>query len=63
MVRTQFVSSVYKALSGLVENAERAIKPEGDDGWILVGPAVAVEGVDITSSIIAADGIDARNRV
>jgi exocyst complex component 2 len=63
MVRTQFVTSVYKALSGLVENAERPVKPEEDDEWVLVGPAVAVKSIDAASAIIAADGVDAKNRV
>ncbi|KAL1969374.1 hypothetical protein VTN77DRAFT_9567 [Rasamsonia byssochlamydoides] len=62
MVRTQFVTSVYKALSGLVENAERPMKPEEDDEWVLVGPAVSVKGADAASAIIAADGVDAKNR-
>lgn len=63
MVRTQFVTSVYKALSGLVENAERPMKPEEDDEWVLVGPAVSIKSIDATSAIIAADGVDAKNRV
>lgn len=63
MVRTQFVSSVYKALSGLVENAESPVRPEEDSEWILVGPAVSVNGADAASSLIAADAVDSRNRV
>ncbi|KAJ9243953.1 hypothetical protein DTO027B5_8510 [Paecilomyces variotii] len=61
MVRTQFVTSVYKALSGLVENAERPVKSGEDDEWVVVGPAATV-GADVTSSIIAVDAVDYRNR-
>lgn len=63
MVRTQFVTSVYKALSGLVENAERPVKSGEDDEWVVVGPASAIAGADVTSSIIATDAVDYRNRV
>ncbi|KKF97639.1 Exocyst complex component SEC5 [Ceratocystis platani] len=31
MVRSQYVTTLYKALSGMVENAERSIKTTGDD--------------------------------
>ncbi|KAL2006392.1 hypothetical protein VTN00DRAFT_9060 [Thermoascus crustaceus] len=62
MVRTQFVSSVYKALSGLVENAERPVRPEEDSEWVLVSPAVSVNGADAASSLIAADAVDSKNR-
>lgn len=62
MVRTQFVTSIYKALSGLVENAENPIKSE-DDEWVVVDPSVASSGTDIASSGITADYIDAKNRV
>ncbi|RYP62208.1 hypothetical protein DL769_007397 [Monosporascus sp. CRB-8-3] len=33
MVRSQYVTTLYKALSGMVENAERAVK-KADDEWI-----------------------------
>ncbi|KAG9258036.1 exocyst complex component Sec5 [Emericellopsis atlantica] len=32
MVRSQYVSTLYKALSGMVENAERSVK-KADDAW------------------------------
>lgn len=63
MVRSQFVSSVYKALSGLVENAERPTSPEGDSEWVLVGPAATSDGTDTVSSVIAVDAVDAKSRV
>jgi hypothetical protein len=50
-------------LSGLVENAERPIKIDEDDEWVLIGPVVPVKSVDAASAIITADGVDAKNRV
>lgn len=63
MVRSQFVTSVYKALSGLVENAEHPVATEGENEWILLGPVVRIGGLDISSSIPSLGGIDAKNRV
>lgn len=62
MVRTQFVTSIYKALSGLVENAENPIKSENDE-WVVVDPSIASSGTDAASSNIAVDYIDVKNRV
>lgn len=62
MVRTQFVTSVYKALSGLVENAERPVKMGDEEDWALK-PTVPVRSIDAASSIITTDNVDARNRV
>ncbi|EER40693.1 exocyst complex component Sec5 [Histoplasma capsulatum H143] len=62
MVRSQFVTSVYKALSGLVENAEHPVATEGENEWILLGPVVRIGGLDISSSIPSLGGIDAKNR-
>ncbi|OAX81759.1 hypothetical protein ACJ72_03895 [Emergomyces africanus] len=62
MVRSQFVTSVYKALSGLVENAEHPVTTEGENEWILVGPVVRIGGLDISSSIAPSGGIDSKNR-
>lgn len=61
MVRTQFVTSIYKALSGLVENAENSIKSEHEE-WVIVDPSIASSGTDVSSGITA-DYIDAKNRV
>ncbi|OAA62350.1 exocyst complex component Sec5 [Cordyceps fumosorosea ARSEF 2679] len=33
MVRSQYVTTLYKALSGMVENAERALKKTEEDDW------------------------------
>ncbi|SPN99579.1 related to SEC5 protein [Cephalotrichum gorgonifer] len=45
MVRSQYVTTLYKALSGMVENAERSLK-QTDDEWTtdIDGPAVASSG-------------------
>lgn len=63
MVRSQFVTSVYKALSGLVENAERPAKLGDEDEWVLMRPTVPVRSIDAASAIITTDNVDARNRV
>lgn len=34
MVKSQFITSLYKALSGMIENAER-LKPRNDDGGLI----------------------------
>lgn len=62
MVRAQFVASVYKALSGLVENAERPVKIGDEDIWALGRPTVPVRSIDAASTIITTDNVDARNR-
>lgn len=47
MVRSQYVTTLYKALSGMVENAERPVKKTDDewtvdpDGYVLVNPPMA----------------------
>ncbi|ATY64576.1 exocyst complex component Sec5 [Cordyceps militaris] len=33
MVRSQYVTTLYKALSGMVENAERSLKKTDDEDW------------------------------
>ncbi|KAB8078152.1 exocyst complex component Sec5-domain-containing protein [Aspergillus leporis] len=60
MVRMQFVSSIYKALSGLVENAEHPTVPEEDSEWILTEPPAHRSGT--SSALFIADAVDARNR-
>jgi exocyst complex component 2 len=63
MVRAQFVSSVYKALSGLVENAERLALSEEENEWVLSRPVIASQAVDAALSVLTADSVDSRNRV
>ncbi|EAU39112.1 conserved hypothetical protein [Aspergillus terreus NIH2624] len=59
MVRTQFVSSVYKALSGLVENAEHPAAPEEENEWIITGSKARNYSA---SPVLVADAVDSRNR-
>ncbi|CAG7916609.1 unnamed protein product [Penicillium olsonii] len=62
MVRAQFVSSVYKALSGLVENAERVTTAEEENEWIIARPALTSQVTDAAMSILSADSVDSLNR-
>lgn len=63
MVKTQFVTSVYKALSGMVENAERAVKVDEDD-WVVVTSDMAnfLHVDNASHPPIASDTIDASSR-
>lgn len=63
MVRSQFVSSVYKALSGLVENAERLTTADEENEWIIARPAMTSQATDAALSILSADSVDSWNRV
>ncbi|KAJ5793816.1 Vacuolar protein sorting-associated protein 51 [Penicillium paradoxum] len=62
MVRTQFVSSVYKALSGLVENAERLTTADEENEWIISRPAMRSQATDAALSVFSADSVDSWNR-
>ncbi|OQD78565.1 hypothetical protein PENDEC_c001G04215 [Penicillium decumbens] len=62
MVRTQFVSSVYKALSGLVENAERLTTSDEENEWVISRPVMTSQALDAALSILAADSVDSTNR-
>ena len=48
MVKTQFVTSVYKALSGMVENAEKRIKMDEED-WVIVTADPVSDNADSAS--------------
>ncbi|KAI5307159.1 NAD-dependent isocitrate dehydrogenase [Ascosphaera pollenicola] len=61
-VRTQFVTSVYKTLSGMVENAEHPIQPEGENEWVVMGPSSTVSRDHIPSMLIHAGGVDSKKR-
>ncbi|KAL8407887.1 hypothetical protein RB594_006622 [Gaeumannomyces avenae] len=53
MVRSQYVTTLYKALSGMVENAERSIK-KSDDDWTTEGDShtiTSTSGQRSTSSL------------
>lgn len=63
MVRTQFVTSVYKALSGLVENAERPVMSNDEDLWILAEPSRPAKSMDSAPVMATSESIDAKNRV
>lgn len=63
MVRSQFVSSVYKALSGLVENAERLTASEEENEWVIARPVMTSQVIDAALSVLAADSVDSTNRV
>ncbi|KAH6692369.1 exocyst complex component Sec5-domain-containing protein [Plectosphaerella plurivora] len=60
MVRSQYVTTLYKALSGMVENAERSVK-KADDDW-----TTDMEGSIATTAPPPAKGargaLDARDR-
>jgi exocyst complex component 2 len=62
MVKTQFVTSVYKALSGMVENAEKPVKVDEDD-WIVVTSDMAnANAENVSNPSIASDAVDASSR-
>lgn len=58
MVRSQYVTTLYKALSGMVENAERSVKVTEDE-W--TAEAEAGEGPDAATT--GRGTLDASNRV
>ncbi|KAJ5391704.1 hypothetical protein N7509_007194 [Penicillium cosmopolitanum] len=62
MVRTQFVSSVYKALSGLVENAERLAASDEENEWVISRPVMTSQVIDAALSVLSADSVDSSNR-
>lgn len=60
MVRSQFVTTLYKALSGMVENAEKAVN-KADDDWV---PDTQVSRSSKTTTTSIGAGIaNAGNRV
>lgn len=59
MVRSQYVTTLYKALSGMVENAERSLK-KNDDEW--ANPQDILP-VFVPSSIMRKSTLDAGDRV
>ncbi|KAK9414061.1 putative Exocyst complex component SEC5 [Seiridium unicorne] len=63
MVRSQYVTTLYKALSGMVENAERSVK-KAEDEWTTEIDAPAQEGGDNRASYnVGIKGVDAGDRV
>ncbi len=65
LVRSQFVTSLYKSLSGMVENAERGAETD-DDEWSVGGPddLVGIGAGGGSSGMMARDvaGVDASDR-
>lgn len=62
MVRSQYVTTLYKALSGMVENAERSIKTEEDE-WTTDLTAPGNDSVDARASYnVGLRGVDAGDR-
>ncbi|KAL4809350.1 exocyst complex component Sec5-domain-containing protein [Aspergillus unguis] len=61
MVRREFISSIEKALGGLVETAENPTVYEEKDEWS-VPESTAVHKTDRSSSLLAADAVDSENR-
>lgn len=60
MVRQHFVSSIYKALTEMMENAENPA-PRDEDEWIRT-PAARKDPTSVLDDIVVADTIDASNR-
>ncbi|KAL4970246.1 exocyst subunit SEC5 [Aspergillus stella-maris] len=62
MVRREFISSIEKALGGLVETAEHPTTHEERDEWSVSEPATAQNKNEPSSSLLAADAVDAQNK-
>lgn len=62
MVRSQYVTTLYKALSGMVENAERTVK-KAEDEWTTEIEAPVGSSFDRASVISGKGTIDAGDRV
>jgi len=62
MVRTQFVSSIYKAVSGMLENAETPLRGEQDE-WVAVMGHVSTGTASASAGdVLTLDAIDATSR-
>ncbi|KAL2410499.1 hypothetical protein ABEF95_012118 [Exophiala dermatitidis] len=61
MVRTQFVSSIYKAVSGMLENAEASTQGDEDD-WVLVTSLSSIVDGASPTEFITQDAINASSR-
>jgi exocyst complex component 2 len=62
MVRSQYVTTLYKALSGMVENAERAVK-KAEDEWATDVDAPIGSDTERASVVTGRVTIDAGDRV
>lgn len=61
MVRTQFVSSVYKAVSGMLENAESPTQGQEDEWVLSVGLGSVTEGA-VLNDMLTQDAINHSSR-
>lgn len=61
MVRSQFVTTLYKALSGMVENAERSVKKAEDD-WTADTDGLATPVAMVVATSMGAGTVDASDR-
>ncbi|KAM7204483.1 Exocyst complex component Sec5 domain containing protein [Naviculisporaceae sp. PSN 640] len=63
MVRSQYVTTLYKALSGMVENAERPLK-KADDDWTMDIDGYVISNAPTESTLSMAGGgtVDAGDR-
>lgn len=64
MVRSQYVTTLYKALSGMVENAERSVKQE-DDEWTTDADNYVLSSrpKSVRASLVGGSTINAGDRV
>ena len=62
MVRSQYVTTLYKALSGMVENAERPVK-QVDDDWTIESDSGVLASVTGASGHLGRSVLDPADRV
>jgi exocyst complex component 2 len=62
MVRSQFVTTIYKSLSGMVENAEKTVKKAEDD-WTTENDGLASPVAMVIATSIGAGTVNASDRV
>ncbi|EAA65570.1 hypothetical protein AN1002.2 [Aspergillus nidulans FGSC A4] len=62
MVRREFISSIEKALGGLVETAEHPTTREENDEWSVSEATAVVRNSNGSSASLAADAVDSQNR-
>ncbi|KAH7314126.1 putative exocyst complex component SEC5 [Rhexocercosporidium sp. MPI-PUGE-AT-0058] len=61
MVRSQFVTTLYRSLSGMVENAEKSVK-KADDDWTMDNDGLASPVAMIVATSIGAGTVNASDR-
>lgn len=63
MVRSQYVTTLYKSLSGMVENAEKSIKKADDDWTTEIDGYVVVNGTSDRAPSMGSGTVNAGDRV